>query len=437
MKKLYTPVSAEEAVKVIKSGDHVHISSISNAPQCLIKAMCDRGRAGELKNVFIHSLFTQGEAPYVAPEFEGIFQHNAFFIGDNVREGVKQGLVDYIPVSLSEIPKIYRENYIHINVAMVQITPPDKFGWASMGPAVETNLAALEMADYRIAVINKNVPRTMGDSMIPIAIFDHLVEDNAPLPVTEAVEPNAQEKTIGRYCAELVEDGSCLQLGIGSIPNAVLSCLKYHKNLGIHTEMFSDGVLPLVKSGVINGMCKGLNRFKIVSTFAMGSKSLYDFLDNNPYVLMKECSYTNDPFIIGQQPKMVSINSALQVDISGQVCADSLGARIYSGVGGQNDFIYGASRSKGGKPIIAMPSITKNGISKIVPSLAEGAGTVTTRNNIHYLITEFGAVDLYGKSMQERAKLIISVAHPSAQEELDKAAFERFGSHYYYIKGIM
>lgn len=437
MRKQYTPVTAEEAVKVIKSGDHVHISSVSNAPQCLIKAMCDRGRAGELKNVFIHHLHTEGAAPYVSPEFEGIFQHNAFFIGANVREGVKKGLADYIPVSLSETPRLYRDNYIHCNVAMVQVTPPDKFGWVSMGPAVDTTLAALEMADFRIGVINKNVPRTMGDSMISLKIFDYLVEDDTPLPVAEASEPNEQEKTIGRYCAQLIEDGSCLQLGIGSIPNAVLSCLKNHKDLGIHTEMFSDGVLPLVESGVVNGSCKGLNRFKIVTTFAMGSKKLYDFLDHNPYVLMKECSYTNDPFIIAQQPKMISINSALQVDISGQVCADSLGARIYSGVGGQNDFIYGASRSKGGKPIIAMPSITKNGISKIVPSLAEGAGTVTTRNNIHYLITEFGAVDLYGKSMQERAKLIISVAHPSAQEELDKAAFERFGPHYYYVKGIL
>lgn len=437
MKKLYTPVTAEEAVKVIKSGDHVHISSASTAPQCLINAMCERGRAHEFKNVFIHHIITQGEAPYIAPEFEGIFQHNAFFIGANVREGVRQGHVDYIPVSLSEVPRLYRENYIHCNVAMVQVTPPDKFGYVSIGPAVDATLAALETADFRIAVINKNVPRTMGDSMIPIEIFDHLVEDDVPLPVAEDVEPNEQEKTIGRYCAELVEDGSCLQLGIGSIPNAVLSCLKNHKDLGIHTEMFSDGVIPLVLSGVVTGAYKGLNKYKIVTTFAMGSKKLYEFLDGNPFVLMKECSYTNDPFIIGQQPKMISINSALQVDISGQVCADSLGARIFSGVGGQNDFIYGASRSKGGKPIIAMPSITKSGVSKIVPSLAEGAGTVTTRNNIHYLITEFGAVDLYGKSMQERAKLIISVAHPSAQENLDKAAFERFGPHYYYVKGMM
>ena len=437
MGKQYKTVTAEEAVKVVKSGDHVHISSISNAPQCLIKALCDRGRAGELKNVYIHHLHTEGAAPYVSPEFEGIFQHNAFFIGANVRESVKQGLADYIPTFLSETPRLYREKYIPCNVAMIQVTPPDKFGYVSMGPAVDTTLAAIEMADFRIAVVNKNVPRTMGDSMIPMSIIDYFVEDDRALPVSDSTEPNEHEKTRARDCAELIEDGSCLQLGIGSIPNAVLTCLTNHKDLGIHTEMFSDGVLPLIKKGVVTGSCKGLNKHKIVTTFALGTKKLYDFLDHNPYVLMKESSYTNDPFIIAQQPKMVSINSALQVDISGQVCADSLGARIYSGVGGQTDFIYGASRSVGGKPIIAMPSITKNGVSKIVPSLAQGAGTVTTRSHMHWLITEYGAVNLYGKSMQERAKLIISVAHPSAQEELDKAAFERFGKHYYYVKGVI
>ena len=246
-------------------------------------------------------------------------------------------------------------------------------------------------------------------------------------------EPNQVEKTIGRYCAELIEDGACLQMGIGSIPNAILSCLHNHKDIGIHTEMFSDGILPLVKKGVITGNNKKLNKGKIVSTFVMGSKKIYDFIDGNHEVLLMDVEYTNDPFIIAQQPKMTSINSAIQIDLSGQVCADSLGDKIYSGVGGQIDYVYGSSRAKGGKAIIAMPSTTRKGINKIVPALDLGSGAVTTRNHIHWFITEYGAVNLYGRSLQERAKLIISVAHPQFQEQLDEAAFKRFGSHFHFL----
>lgn len=432
-KKSYNAVTAEEAVKVIKSGDHIHISSVSNVPQCLIKAMCDRGRNGELKNVYIHHLHTEGAAPYVNSEFEGIFQHNAFFVGANVRESVQKGLADYIPVFLGETSKLYREKYIKCNVAMIQVCPPDKFGYVSLGTSVDATLAAIETAEFTIAVVNKNVPRSLGDSQIHISNIDYFVEDDSPLITVEFAKPTEIERTIGRYCAELIEDGACLQMGIGSIPNAILSCLGNHKDIGIHTEMFSDGILPLIKKGIITGAKKRLDKGKIVSTFVMGSQKIYNFIDSNPQVLMKDVEYTNDPFIIAQQPKMTSINSAIQVDLSGQVCADSLGDKIYSGVGGQIDFVYGSTRAKGGKAIIAMPTTTRKGISKIVPALDLGSGAVTTRNHIHWFITEYGAVNLYGRSLQERAKLIISIANPKFQEELEEAAFKRFGPHYHYI----
>ena len=432
-KKSYSAVTAEEAVKVIKSGDHIHISSVSNVPQCLIKALCDRGRNGELKNVYIHHLHTEGAAPYVNPEFEGIFQHNAFFVGANVRESVQKGLADYIPVFLGETSKLYREKYIKCNVAMIQVCPPDKFGYVSLGTSVDATLAAIETAEFTIAVVNKNVPRSLGDSQIHISNIDYFVEDDSPLITVEFAKPTEIERTIGRYCAELIEDGACLQMGIGSIPNEILSCLGNHKDIGIHTEMFSDGILPLIKKGIITGAKKRLDKGKIVSTFVMGSQKIYNFIDSNPQVLMKDVEYTNDPFIIAQQPKMTSINSAIQVDLSGQVCADSLGDKIYSGVGGQIDFVYGSTRAKGGKAIIAMPTTTRKGISKIVPALDLGSGAVTTRNHIHWFITEYGAVNLYGRSLQERAKLIISIANPKFQEELEEAAFKRFGPHYHYI----
>ena len=327
MKKQYQAVTAEEAVKVIKSGDHVHISSVSNVPQCLVKALCDRGRAGELKNVYIHHLHTEGAAPYVNPEFEGIFQHNAFFVGANVRESVQKGLADYIPVFLGETSKLYRERYIKCNVAMIQVCPPDKFGYVSLGSSVDATLAAMESAEFVIAVVNKHVPRTFGDALVHISRINIFVEDDTPLLTVDMPEPNEVEKTIGRYCAELIEDGACLQMGIGSIPNAILSCLHNHKDIGIHTEMFSDGILPLVKEGVITGNNKKLNKGKIVSTFVMGSQKIYNFIDGNHEVLLMDVEYTNDPFIIAQQPKMTSINSGIQIDLSGQVCADSLGER--------------------------------------------------------------------------------------------------------------
>lgn len=434
MNNTYKAVSAAEAVKVIKSGDHIHLSSVASAPECLIEAMCERGRNKEFKNVYIHHLHTEGPAPYANQEFEGIFQHDAFFVGSNVRKDVQAGYADYIPIFLSETQKLYREGYLPCDVAMVQVCPPDAHGYVSLGTSVDATLAAVEVAKTVIAVVNPNVPRSFGDAMIPMSMIDIFVEDNTPLMPAHFSQPNEQEVAIGKYCAELIEDGACLQMGIGAIPNAVLAQLGNHKNLGIHTEMFADGVLPLVESGVINGANKKLDRGKMVSTFLMGSQKVYDFIDNNPMVAMMDVGYTNDPFVIAQQPKMTAINSALQVDITGQVCADSLGTKFFSGVGGQIDFVYGASRSEGGKAIIAMPSVTKNGISKIAPILTPGAGCVTTRNHIHWFVTEYGAVNLYGKSLQERARLLISVAHPDHREELERAAFERYGSHFRYVQ---
>ena len=429
--------TAEEAVKVIKSGDHIHLSSVASAPQCLIKAMCERGRNGELKDVHVHHLHTEGPAPYSEAEFEGVFQLDSFFVGGNVRKTTQAGYADYIPVFLSETQKLYRSGAVPCNVAMIQVSTPDKHGYVSLGTSVDATLAAVECADTVIAVVNKYVPRAFGDAMIPASKIDLFVQDDQPLEEAHFTEPNEVEVKIGKYCAELIEDGATLQMGIGAIPNAVLSQLGGHKNLGIHTEMFADGVLPLVRSGVINGEAKNIDKGKMVSTFLMGSQDVYNFIDDNPAVLMMDVGYTNDPFVIAKNDKVTAINSALQVDLTGQVCADSLGRKFYSGVGGQVDFIYGASLSKGGKAIIAMPSITNKGVSKICDTLLPGAGVVTTRNHMHWFVTENGAVDLYGKSLQERARLLISVAHPSAQEELDRAAFERYGSHHHYIKGYM
>jgi acyl-CoA hydrolase len=431
-------VRPQEAVKLVKSGDHVHFSSVAATSQVLINALCQRGETGELNNVFIHHLHTEGPAPYTEARFEGTFLHQAFFVGGNVRKAVQAGYADYIPVFLSETQKLYRAGVLPCNVAMVQVSPPDKHGFVSLGTSVDATLAAIETArrsgGHVIAVINPNVPRAWGDAIIRMDMIDTFVQDDTPLLPAHFSEPNDIETAIGKNCASLIEDGACLQMGIGAIPNAVLSQLGNHKNLGIHTEMFADGVLPLVEKGVINGASKVIDKGKMVSTFLMGSQTCYDFIDDNPMVAMMDVGYTNDPFIIAKNPKVTAINSALQVDLTGQVCADSLGCTFYSGVGGQVDFIYGASLSPGGKAIIAMPSVTNKGVSKIAPTLTAGAGVVTTRNHIHWFVTEYGAVNLYGKSLQERARLIISIAHPNHREALDKAAFERFGPHFHFTK---
>lgn len=430
----YKKVTAQEAVKVIKSGDRVHLSSVAVTPWALIRAMVERGRNKEFNNVKIQHIHTEGEAPYAEAEFEGVFQLESFFVGANVRKATQAGYADYIPVFLSETQKLIRQGYLKVNVAMIQVSPPDKHGYVSLGTSVDATLAAIENAEIIIAQVNKYVPRAWGDAIFHSSKIDYLVEHDEPLyshvnpPLTDV------EKAIGRNVAELVEDGACLQMGIGGIPNAVLAELGNHKDLGIHTEMFSDGLLPLIEKGVVTGNKKQIDKGKIVASFLMGTSKLYEFVDDNPMVAMMDVEHTNSVNIIRKNKRVTAINSAIAIDITGQVCADSIGTTFYSGVGGQIDFIRGAGHSKGGKPIIAIPSVTNKGVSKITPTLLNGSGIVTTRANMHWLVTEFGAVNLYGKTLQERARLIIKVAHPDHREMLDKAAFDRYGSHYHFVQ---
>ena len=426
-------ISAKEAVKVVKSNDRVHLHSVAVTPHPLIRALVERGKNKEFRNVRIQHIHTEGQVAYADPEFEGIFQLESFFVGANVRKQTQAGFADYIPVFLQETQRLIREGYLKVNVAMIQVSVPDKHGYASLGTSVDATLAAVEKADTVIAIVNPNVPRAFGDAMIHINDIDLFVEDDSELYAAEPGPISDTDRKIGRFVAELVEDGATLQMGIGAIPNAVLSMLGNHKDLGVHSEMFADGILPLVDKGVVNGRNKKIDKGKMVATFLMGSKKLYDFIDNNPGVAMQDVKYTNRVAVIAKNPKVTAINSALQIDITGQVCADSIGIKFYSGVGGQIDFLRGASLSNGGKPILALQSVTNKGVSKIAPILTPGAGVVSTRANIHWLVTEFGAVNLYGRSLQDRAKMIISIAHPNHQEELDKAAFDRFGPHFHFV----
>lgn len=426
-------VSPQEAVKAIKSGDHVHISCVATTPHYLVNAMVERGYNGELKDVHIHHLHTEGEMAYAKKELMGIFQPDSIFVGENLRKFTQEGYGDYIPVFLSDTQSLYRRGELPCNVVMFQCSPPDKHGFVSLGPSVDAMPGALDANPIVIACINKYVPRTFGDSFVHVSQIDYFCEHDEPLYEGHDSQPSPEEVAIGKHCAELIEDGACLQMGIGSIPNAVLSQLKNHKDLGIHTEMLADGVLPLYESGVITGRNKAIDKGKMVTTFAKGTRKLYDFMDMNPAIEVRDVRHTNDPFMIAKNPKATSINSAIQIDLTGQVCADSIGTKFFSGVGGQVDFVYGTSRSQGGISMIAMQSATKNGVSKIAPVLNLGAGVVTSRPNVHYVVTEYGAVNLRGKTMQERAVLLTSIAHPDHREELERAAFERFGPHYQYI----
>lgn len=416
----------EEAVSHIKSNDRVYIHSVAAAPQQLIKGMV--ARKDELRHVEIIHLHTEGEAPYVAEGMQDSFCLKSFFVGPNVRAATQANRADYIPVFLSEVPSLMRKGVLPVNVALIQVAPPDKHGFCSLGISVDATLAAVESADIVIAQINPNMPFTLGDGCIPISKIDYGVEVNDPIPSINPPAMTKEEELIGQHVAGLVEDGATLQMGIGAIPNAVLQSLTNHKNLGIHTEMFSDGVIPLVEKGIITGEAKRVHRGKIVSAFVMGTQKLYDFVNKNPGVMMMDVAHVNDVSVIRKNPKVTAINSAIEIDFTGQVCADSIGTRHYSGVGGQIDFIRGASYSEGGKPIIALPSMTKRGQSKIVPFLKQGAGVVSTRANVHYIATEYGVVNLYGLSLKERAKKLISIAHPDHRETLEKEAFERFGS---------
>jgi len=417
-------VPIKEAVSVIKSGDRVFIHSVAAAPQQLIKAMTNR--APELENVEIIHLHTEGEAPYVEEKYEGTFNVNAMFLGANVRNGIKTGQADYIPVFLSETPHLFRKNILPLDVALIQVSTPDKHGCCSLGVSVDVTPAAIENADFVVAQINPNMPRTHGDGLIQTSEIDLAIEVDDPLPEMTYPELEDTTKSIGRNVANLVENGATLQMGIGAIPDAVLASLGNHKDLGIHTEMFAERVIDLVEKGVINGRKKKIHPGKIVASFLMGSRNLYDFVDDNPLIAMLDVAYVNNTAVIRRNPKVTAINSAIEIDITGQICADSIGTRLYSGVGGQMDFIRGASLSEGGKPIIALPSVTRKGISRIVPFLKQGAGVVTTRAHVHYIVTEFGVANLYGKNLRQRAKALIDIAHPDHREMLEKEAFERY-----------
>lgn len=421
---MYT--TPEKAVQVIESNQRVFIHGVSASPLRLINAMVDR--ADELRNVEIVHLHTEGEAKYAEEQYKDSFRVNAMFVGANVRKAVNSGRGNYIPIFLSEIPGLFRKNILPLDVAMIHVSPPDQHGFCSLGVSVEVTVAAIQCAKHVIAQVNPKMPRSHGDGLIHIRNIDAMVEVNDDLPEQIVPAPDEAELQIGKYCADLIDNGATLQMGIGAIPNAVLSSLGGHKNLGVHTEMFSDGVMDLVEKGVINGKKKRVHPGKIVSGFTMGSRKLYDFLDDNPMIAMLDIAYVNDTAVIRRNPKVTAINSAIEVDITGQVCADSIGTYHYSGVGGQMDFIRGASLSEGGKPIIALPSSTKKGISRIVPFLKPGAGVVTTRAHVHYIVTEYGVANLYGKNLHQRAKLLAEIAHPDHREELDKAIFERFKS---------
>ena len=425
-------VSADEAVSHIPSHCHVHLSSVASVPHILIQALCRRADAGDVCDLHFHHFHTEGPAPYSEPRYEGIFFEQGFFVGPNVRANVNAGYADYLPVHLGESQKLYREGFIKLGAALVQVSRPDKNGYVSLGTSVDCSVAAVESAQVRIAVVNPHVPYAHGD-LIHISSFDYLVEDDTPLVTKDFAEPTPTEVLIGKNCAALVEDGDCIQMGIGALPNALAAQLGGHKNLGLHTEMFADGLLRLIKAGVINGANKAIDTGKVVASFLLGSQEVYDFIDDNPAVLMKDIAYTNDPWVIAKNPHMKAINSATEVDLTGQISADSIGTRIFSGTGGQVEFVKGATMSKGGKSITAFASRTNKGKSKIVSLLNPGAGVVTPRADAHWIVTEYGAVDLYGKSLQERAKLMISIAHPDDREQLDREAFERFGPHFHNV----
>ena len=417
-------VSKSEAVSNIKSGDRVFFQGAAMTPNVLIDALCDR--YDELKDVEIVSIHTEGDAKYAREPYNQSFRMNSCFVGSNVRNVVNSAQGDYIPIFLSEIHLLFRQGILPIDVAIVQVSPPDRHGYCSLGVSVDVALPAIQMAKKVIAQINPSVPKTHGDGIIHIKNIDYAIEVNCPIHIHDILPITSVEAEIGKNVAALIDDGATLQMGIGSIPNAVLSNLGNHKRLGIHTEMFSDGLLPLIEKGIVTGEDKKVKTGKIVTCFAVGSQKMYDFVDDNPSVHFKEAAYTNDTSVIRKNPKVTAINSAIEIDLTGQICADTIGSRQYSGVGGQIDFIRGASLSKGGKPIFAMPSLTAKGVSKITPFLKLGAGVTTTRAHVHYVVTEYGVANLFGKNLKERAKALIEIAHPNVRQELEQATYERF-----------
>ena len=416
--------TANEAVRTIQSGNRVFIHSVAQTPHVLLEAMT--AQADRLDDVELIHIHTEGALPHLKPEFRHKFRSHACFVGGNHRRFLAEGYGDYIPVFLSDIPLLFRQNVLPLDVAMVMVSPPDAHGYCSLGCSVDVSLAAVQTARYVIAEINPNVPRTHGDGFIHVSRIHAAVSVDYPMHEVPPEPLTPTEIEIGKHVAGLVEDGATLQMGIGGIPNAVLGQLGGHKNLGIHTEMFSDGLIGLVESGVVTNALKKVLPGKTVSCFVMGSRKVYDFVDRNPSIAMKETSFTNDTSIIRKNPKVTAINSAIEIDLTGQVCADTIGTFQYSGVGGQLDFMRGAALSEGGKPIIALSSVTSRGESKIVNTLKTGAGVTTTRAHVRYIVTEYGIADLFGKTLKQRARLLIGLAHPNHREALEKEAFGRF-----------
>jgi 4-hydroxybutyrate CoA-transferase len=414
LQKLQT---ADAAMLFIKSGMRVYIQPGCAEPETLVEALIRR--APDVHDVEIVHMMTMGTAPYVAPEMAGHFRHNAVFIGANVRDAINEGRADYTPIYLSEIEELFENGAMPIDVALIEVSPPDSHGFCSFGVGVDTTLTAAKCARYLVAQINDHMPRTYGDSFIHVSEIDAVVESSRPLCELKKPAITDMHAAIARNVAGLIEDGAVLQTGIGGIPDAVLPLLMDRKDLGEHSELVSEGVIPLIEAGVITGARKNFKPRKIIVGFALGTKKLFEFVDNNPVFEFHPTTYTNDPGLIARNDDMVAINSALQIDLTGQVCSDSIGNQFYSGIGGQVDFLRGASRSKGGKPIIAISSTAKNGtISRIVPMLSPGAGVVTSRGLVRYVVTEHGVAYLHGKSIRERARTLIEIAHPRFRDEL-------------------
>ena len=416
-------VTAEEAVRKIKSGDRVFLTGNCSTPQTILAALVDY--APNLHDVEITQALTVGPADYVAPEMEGHLRVNTMFISANIRKAVQEGRADFTPVLLSEFTLLFKKGYLPLDVALIHVSPPDNYGFCSFGTEVGLTKTPAQSAKMIIAEVNQQMPRTLGDSFIHISKIDYLVPVDYPLPemAMSGEGPSEIIETIASYIAELIPDGATMQMGIGAIPDAVLKYLYDKKDLGVHTELFSDGVIDLIEAGVLTNARKTLHPGKIIAGFILGTQRLYKWVDDNPLIELHPTEYVNDPFVIAQNYRQVAINSAIEVDLTGQVCADSIGPKLYSGVGGQLDFIYGASRSNGGVPIIALPSTAKQ-YSRIVATLKPGAGVVTTRNHVRYVVTEYGIADLYGKTIRQRAKALINIAHPQFRDELTRQAKE-------------
>lgn len=421
---MFRTVSAEEALGLVRSGMRVFVQTAAAAPKSLVAALV--GRAPELRGVEIVHLHTEGTAAYVESQYRDSFHASALFVGHNLREAVNDGRADYIPVFLSEVPRLFRKGILPLDVALLHVSPPDRHGFCSLGVSVDVARAASECARILIAQVNPNMPRTHGDGLIHVSRLTAIVECNDPIHECEPTPLTSVEKAIGRQVAALIEDGATLQMGIGAIPDAVLAALDSHRRLGVHTEMFSDGIIDLVQRGIITNEMKKVHPGAIVASFAVGSRRLYDFMDDNPQVKMLDVGYVNDTDVIRRNPRVTAINSALEVDLTGQVCADTIGTRQFSGVGGQMDFIRGAALSEEGRPIIALPSVTSKGESRIAACLKTGAGVTTTRAHVHYVVTEYGVANLYGATLRQRAQRLTDIAHPDHREALAQAARTRF-----------